>query len=142
MSAEVQVPPPSTAPVTTAPWDAEATGSWFEPGASRREPSPADEPADPILSTTPREPEPPGPASSGRHLGMPIRVPRASLAPQLRARRGAGPQEGAEDQAPEVHERSPEATRNMLTLMQQGWRHGRVDDLDDPEGAPGLETDR
>jgi len=26
--------------------------------------------------------------------------------------------------------------------MQQGWRRGRVDDLDDPEGAPGTGTDR
>jgi hypothetical protein len=142
MPAEAQVPPPSAAPMTTAPWDAEATASWFEPGASRREPSPPDEPADPILSAAPREPEPPGPASSGRHLGMPVRVPRASLAPQLRARRGAAPQEGAEDRAPEVHTRSPEATRNMLTLMQQGWRLGRVDDLDDPEGVSGMGTDR
>jgi hypothetical protein len=25
----------------------------------------------------------------------------------------------------------------MLSLMQQGWRHGRVDDLDNPQGAPG-----
>ena len=142
MSAEVQVPPPSAAPMTTAPWDAEATTSWFEPGASRREPSPPDGPGDPILSAATREPEPPGPASSGRHLGMPIRVPRASLAPQLRARRGAAPEEGEEDRAAEVHARSPEATRNMLTLMQQGWRRGRVDDLDDPEGAPGTGTDR
>jgi hypothetical protein len=79
--------------------------------------------------------------SSDSHLGMPIRVPQASLAPQLRAR-GAGsqpPQVPAEDTTPDP--RSPEATRNMLTLMQQGWRRGRVDDLDDPEGAPGTGTD-
>jgi hypothetical protein len=73
---------------------------------------------------------------------MPIRVPQASLAPQLRARGAGAPQEAAEDEPPEVHLRSPEATRNMLTLMQQGWRRGRVDDLDDPEGAPGMGTDR
>ena len=85
-----------------------------------------------------------GSTSSGNHLGMPIRVPQASLAPQLRAR-GAGsqppqtPQSPAEDTTPGP--RSPEATRNMLTLMQQGWRRGRVDDLDDPEGAPGTGTD-
>jgi hypothetical protein len=89
---------------------------------------------------------PPGAAadstSSGSHLGMPIRVPQASLAPQPRAR-GAGsqpPRAPAEDTTPGP--RSPEATRNMLTLMQQGWRRGRVDDLDDPEGAPGTGTDR
>jgi signal transduction histidine kinase len=79
--------------------------------------------------------------SSGSHLGMPIRVPQASLAPQLRARGAASqpPQLPAEDTAPGP--RSPEATRSMLTLMQQGWRRGRVDDLDDPEGAPGTGTD-
>ena len=52
------------------------------------------------------------------------------------------PQEAAEEEAPDVEGRSPEATRNMLTLMQQGWRRGRMDDLDDPEGAPGMGTDR
>jgi signal transduction histidine kinase len=141
LSAEVQVPPPSAAAVTAAPWDPEPTTSWFQPGASRREPPRPDEPAGPIPSSTPREPGPSGPALPGRHLGMPIRVPQASLAPQLRARGGASPG-AAEDGAPELNTRSPEAARNMLTLMQQGWRRGRVDDLDDPEGAPGRGTDR
>src|SRR4029077_17048619 len=137
----VQAPPPSAASVIAAPWDAEPTTSWFQPGASRREPPRPDEPAGPIPSSTPSEPGPSGPALSGRHLGMPIRVPQASLAPQLRAQGGANP--GAtEDKAPELDPRSPEAARNMLTLMQQGWRRGRVDDLDDPEGAPGMGTDR
>jgi len=148
--AEMQAPPLATAPVSTPPWDAaapaswdaEAPASWFEPGASQREPSRPDGPADPVPSAAPGAPEPAGPTSSGRHLGMPIRVPQASLAPQLQARGGTAAQEAAEDQAPEVHPRSPEATRNMLTLMQQGWRRGRVDDLDDPEGAPGRGTDR
>jgi hypothetical protein len=75
---------------------------------------------------------------------MPIRVPQASLAPQLRDHRGADPrtpQTPAEHQAPDVNARSPEATRHMLTMMQQGWRRGRVDDLDYPEGAPGDGTD-
>jgi len=73
---------------------------------------------------------------------MPIRVPQASLAPQLRARRDTespgqpGPWPG-EDEDPGVGARSPEATRSMLTMMQHGWRRGRMDDLDDPEGAPG-----
>ena len=85
---------------------------------------------------------------------MPIRVPQASLAPQLRAganggQQAEGHQEGHQEgqqaeggTAPDVGARSPEATRNMLTLMQQGWRRGRMDDLDDPEGAPGMGTDR
>ena len=85
---------------------------------------------------------------------MPIRVPQASLAPQLRARRGADPQvrrpagpqglrglQAAEDEDPGFGARSPEATRSMLTMMQLGWRRGRVDDLDDPGGAPGTGTD-
>jgi hypothetical protein len=71
---------------------------------------------------------------------MPIRVPQASLAPQLQARRGAAPRP-AEREIPEVDSRSPEETRNMLILMQQGWRRGRVDDLDNPKGAPGQGTD-
>jgi hypothetical protein len=78
--------------------------------------------------------------SSGSHLGMPIRVPQASLAPQLRARRGEATHP-AEPETPEIDTRSPEATRNMLILMQQGWRRGRVDDLDNPQGAPGNGTD-
>jgi hypothetical protein len=88
---------------------------------------------------------------------MPIRVPQASLAPQLRGQRDAGRDAqpptppwaplgtgplGKGHEAPEVTPRSPEATRNMLGLMQQGWRRGRVDDLDHPEGAPGNGTDR
>jgi len=83
---------------------------------------------------------------AGSHLGMPVRVPQASLAPQLRAR-GTElqvpqvPQAPADDDAPGAGPRSPEAMRNMLTLMQQGWRRGRVDDLDNPEGAPGTGTD-
>jgi hypothetical protein len=79
---------------------------------------------------------------------MPIRVPQASLAPQLRGQRDAKPPTppwaplGTAHETPEVTPRSPEATRNMLSLMQQGWRRGRVDDLDHPEGAPGNGTDR
>jgi hypothetical protein len=89
-----------------------------------------------------------GVASSGSHLGMPIRVPQASLAPQLRA--GANGSQQAEGRqadgqqadgqqaeggtAPDVGARSPEATRNLMIMMQQGWERGRVDDLDDPAG--------
>ena len=65
---------------------------------------------------------------------MPIRVPQTSLAPQLRAYRASGPQAG-DRAAPDVDTRAPEATRNMLVMMQQGWERGRRDDLDD-SGAP------
>jgi signal transduction histidine kinase len=142
---------PSAAP----PWDAETTDSWttgpleaqgahgeqaVPAGMFRREPPRPDRPGNESPFGGPRELEGPGAASSTSHLGMPIRVPQASLAPQLRPRRDAA--RAAEDEAAEAPVRSPEATRNMLSLMQQGWRRGRVDDLDHPEGAPGNGTDR
>jgi hypothetical protein len=71
---------------------------------------------------------------------MPIRVPQASLAPQLRARREAGLP--ASNPAAEVDDRSPEATRNMLVTMQQGWERGRADDLDDTADDPDYGTER
>jgi len=146
-----------------APWE---TGPITMPSEAQ---APAAPPARPALSSPPSRPAPPpsrpspsaasppaaarapwedapepadlGPTAS--HLGMPIRVPQASLAPQLRARRGADAQPGQpgpwpdEDEDPGFGARSPEATRSMLTMMQHGWRRGRMDDLDDPEGAPG-----
>jgi hypothetical protein len=82
----------------------------------------------------------PGPAATGSHLGMPIRVPQASMAPQLRAGRQAGPGQEAREEAG-VDDRAPEATRDMLAQMQQGWKRGRVDDLGDPEDASPYGTD-
>jgi signal transduction histidine kinase len=76
------------------------------------------------------------PVSSGSHLGMPIRVPQASLAPPLRARRQTTGAQPAAPDMPGIDERSPEATRSMMLQMQQGWQRGRMDDLDDPRGAP------
>jgi signal transduction histidine kinase len=138
---EIEPPvPPALEPL--APWETDAT-TWSQAaqtGTSQQEPSRADEPGSAAPSRSPREPERSGPMPSGSHLGMPIRVPQASLAPQLRARRGEA-LHPAEREALEVDTRSPEATRNMLILMQQGWRRGRVDDLDNPEGAPGNGTD-
>jgi signal transduction histidine kinase len=131
------------------PWDGETTDSWTTasysspavPASSvRREPPPPDRPGHEPATRASRELEGPGGPPGHSHLGMPIRVPQASLAPQLRSRSDAA--RPAEDEAPEVPARSPEATRNMLSMMQQGWRRGRLDDLDDPEGAPGNGTDR
>ncbi len=82
---------------------------------------------------------PSGSAPSASHLGMPVRVPQASLAPQLRSRRDNVP---SSNPAPKADERSPEATRNMMFLMQQGWERGRVDDLDDPADGPDNGTER
>jgi len=122
-----------------APWE---TGPITMPAeAATAGPPPAlfSPPVPPAASTLPAPTEPP----SGSHLGMPIRVPQANMAPQLRAQRDAGPQEpqGPQDDEAWFGARSPEATRSMLTMMQQGWRRGRMDDLDDPEGVPGLGTD-
>jgi hypothetical protein len=114
-----------------APWETEPGMPGAEPAGSM--------PA----SSGPASSGPAGSGPAGSHLGMPIRVPQASLTPQLRARPGTDQQvpRVAEDEAPGFGARSPEATRNMLTMMQLGWRRGRVDDLDDPGGAPGTGTD-
>ena len=82
---------------------------------------------------------PPGPAAQGVHLGMPIRVPQASMAPQLRDRHQAGWGQEAREEA-SVDDRAPEAVRDMMTHMQQGWKRGRADDLDGSTGA-GYGTD-
>jgi signal transduction histidine kinase len=82
-----------------------------------------------------------GPAASGSHLGMPIRVPQANLAPQLQSRRESG-QLRAGTAPAEIDERPPEVTRNMMLMMQQGWERGRADDLDDPADAPDNGTER
>ena len=138
--------PTQETPAPLAPWETGAATPRSQAGASQRQSSWADEPGSAPPSRSPREPDPgpgstlPGPVSSGSHLGMPIRVPQASLAPQLQARRGEAPRP-AEREMPEVDSRPPEETRNMLILMQQGWRRGRVDDLDNPKGAPGQGTD-
>jgi signal transduction histidine kinase len=127
------------------PWETETAMSWpdaFSRNEASQEPArPAGE--DPLVSApgAPHDQQAAGPVSSGSHLGMPIRIPQASLAPQLRTSRETG-QRTAGSAAAEIDERSPEATRNMMITMQQGWERGRVDDLDDPAGAPGNGTDR
>ena len=82
-----------------------------------------------------REAEAPSPTAV-THLGMPVRVPQASLAPQLRAGSEGDPSAPAREVS-DVEQRAPEATRNMMMTMQQGWQRGRVDDLDDLDDAPG-----
>jgi signal transduction histidine kinase len=127
------------------PWETETAVSWPDAfsrsEASQEQARPAEE--DPLVSAPggPHGQQPAGPVSSGSHLGMPIRIPQASLAPQLRGSRETG-QRTTGSAAADIDERSPEATRNMMIMMQQGWERGRVDDLDDPAGAPGDGTDR
>ena len=138
-------PPPATLWAAPPSWDASQMTPWPEalkPAATRR-PDPPDElrvgggggqpPIPP--SRLPAGARQPDPVSSGSHLGMPIRVPQASLVPQLRARSELGWWTTAPEER-EVGERPPEVTRNLMALMQQGWQRGRVDDLDHPEGAP------
>jgi signal transduction histidine kinase len=132
---------PQRRPLPTPPWDL----------AQPREAGPPQEAGPPWDAPQPawRPPEPSAPAPgshldqqaapSASHLGMPVRVPQANLAPQLKSRRGT-PQPA--NPAPTADDRPPEATRNMMFLMQQGWERGRADDLDDPAGAPDNETER
>ena len=60
------------------------------------------------------------------------------MAPQLRARQSG--RDAAAREEPGADERAPEAVRDMMALMQQGWQRGRADDLDGPAGA-GYGTD-
>jgi signal transduction histidine kinase len=87
------------------------------------------------MAGSPPEAEAASPTAAS-HLGMPVRVPQASLAPQLRAGREGGPQASVRE-AFDVEQRAPETTRNMMMTMQQGWQRGRVDNLDDLDDAPG-----
>ena len=120
-------PPSAAEPV--APWP----GAFRRPPVGLRSDGPAEDPYAPGAAVR-RGEQAAGMASSGSHLGMPIRVPQASLAPQLRPGRGSG-QQPAGSAAPEADERSPEATRSMLIMMQQGWERGRADDLDPDNGT-------
>jgi signal transduction histidine kinase len=136
--AEWPMAPWETGPITM-PSEAAAAGPAPALSSPLAPPSPLQAPTPPA---SPASASPASPAS-GSHLGMPIRVPQASMAPQLRDQRDADPQvpqglAAAEDDVPWFGARSPEATRSMLTMMQQGWRRGRMDDLDDPEGVPGT----
>jgi signal transduction histidine kinase len=149
--ARAALPSPPEAPWAAPPaWHPSPMTPWpgaLKPAATRQAEPPdglsvdsgADQPRIP-LSPSPAGAARPSPVSSGSHLGMPVRVPQASLAPQLRGRPEFGWWTTAPEE-PEVDERPPEVTGNMMALMQQGWQRGRVDDLDDPEGAPSNGTD-
>jgi signal transduction histidine kinase len=116
------------------------TGRIADAGGSPRSAGQESAPAPRTAPRAPWEIESPGPAAPGSHLGMPIRVPQASMAPQLRTRRQAErDREAAEETG--VDDRAPEVTRDMMTLMQQGWQRGRVDDLAGPEDASPYGTD-
>ena len=124
------------------PWDAVASTPWTQPAQRDVFEPPAPRPVDaggqngrPPLPAPPTEDSAP---TGGTHLGMPIRVPQTSLAPQLRPGSVSGPPAWV-GEAPDVEQRAPEATRNMMMTMQQGWQRGRVDDLDDLDDSPAKE---
>jgi len=120
---------PGPGPAPRAPWEMESPAPG--PGAAAPDKDPG---------ALPPRAMAPGAASSGSHLGMPIRIPQASMAPQLRARRQAAWDREAHEE-PGADDRAPEVTRDLMTQMQQGWKRGRADDLDDPEGAAPYGTD-
>ncbi len=63
--------------------------------------------------------------SAGTHAGLPRRVRRASLAPQLRDAPVAGAE--AEDTQTAEDMRSPEQARALMSSLQSGWRRGRTE---------------
>jgi hypothetical protein len=140
---EYRQPEPQPRALPPAPWDVVATSPWpqaFQRDSGSQQAVPAvdqgSRDAKPTVSAPGPRPETEAPNSpSGSHLGMPIRVPQASLAPQLRPDRDCGPQESP-DESPDAGQRAPEATRTLMMTMQQGWQRGRVDDLDDLDDAP------
>ena len=143
---EYQPPqPPSPPALPMPPWDAAPTSPWPRPAQREAVGQTGPQPADPAgQNGTPPLPAPEAEAhkpATGTHLGMPIRVPQTSLAPQLRPGAESASQAWARE-APEVEQRAPEATRDMLMTMQHGWQRGRLDDLDDLDDAPSDETDR
>ena len=136
-------PRPGPVPFAAPPWEAGPPATPW-PNAFKRdmsaawpEPASAGPASSPGPVGAPGEPGLPGPVSSGSHLGMPIRVPQASLSPQLRGPRQADARAVAREEPAAVDQRSPEKTRDLMISMQQGWLRGRADDLDDPHGAQG-----
>ncbi|GAA4591959.1 hypothetical protein GCM10023194_52590 [Planotetraspora phitsanulokensis] len=102
-SATVSVPSPASAP------------------SSASTPSPAVGPATAPVVTPPPAPAParwtiPEPGSDDDLDGLPMRIPQASIAPQLR---------GARRQEEEVSVRSPEELAQLMSSMQRGWQQGR-----------------
>ncbi|TDD85591.1 HAMP domain-containing protein [Actinomadura darangshiensis] len=65
--------------------------------------------------------------TGGTHAGMPRRVRRANLAPQLRDAAPQPPSEGAPSEGRNA--RSPERARSVMASMQSGWRRGRAEPL-------------
>lgn len=84
---------------------------------------------------------PAGPSGdAGTHAGMPRRVRRASLAPQLRDAEPPEPAAAPQDD-PGRDARSPERARSVMASMQSGWRRGRAEPAQRPEPPAGWNDD-
>jgi signal transduction histidine kinase len=105
--------------------DGASRGSAGGPALGFHEPEPWPNAFRPRTSSLDPQGPTPG-AADASHLGMPIRVPQSNLAPQLRPAQVAAP-----TPTREVTPRSPQANRDLMTLMQEGWQRGRTDDLED-----------
>ncbi|WP_165958960.1 nitrate- and nitrite sensing domain-containing protein [Actinomadura sp. KC345] len=81
-------------------------------------PEPPAAPPEPGAAPEPR----PASTVAGTHAGMPRRVRRANLAPQLR---DAAPPADAEKRPSGRDARSPERASSVMASMQSGWRRGR-----------------
>jgi signal transduction histidine kinase len=108
---------------------ASPSGSFFAFGTENGNDTPTQlppVPAPPPLPVTgpPGGSEGPQPRISAAELnemGLPVRVRRASMAPQLRD--SGSPAADADDSVPSAP--SPEAARSTMTALQRGWERGR-----------------
>ncbi|MQY03169.1 sensor histidine kinase [Actinomadura macrotermitis] len=113
----------------------------FPPPVPVPAPVPVPVPVPAPVAPTAHPPEPAA-APAGTHAGMPRRVRRAHLAPQLRdhadgSGRFAPDPPAAAGEAPRPGAgRSPEQARSVMASMQSGWRRGRAEDT-----ANGTEPD-
>ena len=74
------------------------------------------------------------PTPGGTHLGLPLRVRQANLAPQLR--RQSTEEATVPAPAEEPASRSPEETLSMMSAFQDGWQRGRTDALGEHDEGP------
>ncbi|HEX3926073.1 MAG TPA: nitrate- and nitrite sensing domain-containing protein [Streptosporangiaceae bacterium] len=111
---------------------ASPSGSFFAFGTENGNDLPAQPPPAPPAPPAPSRPAAGPPAASEgpqprisaaelNEMGLPVRVRRASMAPQLRD--SGSHAAGADDGVPSAP--SPEAARSTMTALQRGWERGR-----------------
>ncbi|WP_166427400.1 sensor histidine kinase [Nonomuraea mesophila] len=105
-----------------------APGTWFEAVPAQRNGEAGPPVTRPARQFSPTASQPPGPSvewsvtvpaqDADEDLdGLPMRIPQASMAPQLRSTGGPARRP--------VSARSPEELAQLMSSMQQGWRQGR-----------------